>query len=146
MIATSGIDNTIKIFSPDQNAQDDARNGINILDPDNPSNQFGRTGSSIGGLESRKRVHESYRIMSQNDVERRGGMNEAHITVHYLPSNFIQISFADLYMKRSMLERLAGNFRGQHGIGDIAITGDHPTIVIDDNCSVCLDFLLNFGK
>ncbi|CAG7945267.1 unnamed protein product [Penicillium nalgiovense] len=39
-------------------------------------------------------------------------------------------------MKRSMLERLAGNFRGQHGIGDIAITGDHPTIVIDDNCSV----------
>ncbi|KAJ6168818.1 hypothetical protein N7497_001661 [Penicillium chrysogenum] len=117
MIAASGIDNTIKIFSPDQNAQDDAHNGVNILDPDNPSNQFGRTGSTIGGLESRKRVHESYRIMSQNDVERRGGMNEAHIT-------------------RSMLERLAGNFRGQRGIGDIAITGDHPTIVIDDNCSV----------
>jgi nuclear receptor interaction protein len=84
LIAASGIDNTIKIFSPDQNAQEDARNGVNILDPDNPSNKFGRTNSTIGGLESRKRVHESYRIMSQNDVERRGGMNEAHITVRYM--------------------------------------------------------------
>jgi nuclear receptor interaction protein len=80
MIATSGIDNTIKIFSSDQNAQEDARNGINILDPDNPSNTLGRN-TSVGGLESRKRIHESYRIMSQNDVERRGGMSEAHITV-----------------------------------------------------------------
>lgn len=88
MIAVSGIDNTIKIFSPDQHAQEDARNGINILDPDNPSNLFGSNVSSIGGLESRKRIHESYRIMSQNDVERRGGMNEAHITV----SNLLQLS------------------------------------------------------
>lgn len=86
MIAASGIDSTIKIFSPDRNAQDDARNGVNILDPDNPSNAFGQNNSSIGGLVSRKRVHESYRIMSQNDVERRGGMSEAHITVNYLPS------------------------------------------------------------
>lgn len=89
MIAASGIDNTIKIFSPDQHAQDDARNGVNILDPDNPSNKFGRNNSRIGGLESRKRVHESYRIMSQNDVERRGGISEAQLTVHYLPSLFI---------------------------------------------------------
>ncbi|KAJ5964914.1 uncharacterized protein N7479_004790 [Penicillium vulpinum] len=122
MIAASGIDNTIKIFSPDQNAQEDARNGVNILDPDNPSNTFGRTMSKIGGLESRKRVHESYRIMSQNDVERRGGMNEAHIT-------------------RSMLERLAGSLRGRHGslgvgLDDMAAPGEHRTIVIDDNCSV----------
>jgi nuclear receptor interaction protein len=80
MIASSGIDNTIKIFSSDQNAQEDARNGINILDPDNPSNTL-RTNSGIGGLESRKRIHDSYRIMSQNDVERRGGVSEAHITV-----------------------------------------------------------------
>ncbi|KAI2715200.1 hypothetical protein CBS147332_4854 [Penicillium roqueforti] len=120
MIAASGIDSTIKIFSPDRNAQDDARNGVNILDPDNPSNAFGQNNSSIGGLVSRKRVHESYRIMSQNDVERRGGMSEAHIT-------------------RSMLERLAVNLRGRHGglgIDDIAASGDHRTVVIDDNCSV----------
>jgi nuclear receptor interaction protein len=84
MIAASGIDNTIKIFSSDQTAQEDANHGINILDPDNPSNTpLGRRASRIGGLESRKRIHESYRIMSQNDVERRGGMNEAHITVRF---------------------------------------------------------------
>jgi hypothetical protein len=43
-------------------------------------------------------IDESYRIMSQNDVERRGGMNEAHITVHYLPrtiSNFVQTGWMD---------------------------------------------------
>lgn len=83
MIAASGIDNTIKIFSSDRNAQEDARNGVNILDPDNASNILGR-GSRVGGLESKKRIHESYRIMSQNDVERRGGMSEAHITVCFL--------------------------------------------------------------
>lgn len=81
MIAASGIDNTIKVFSSDQKAQEDARNGVNILDSDNPSNLFGQNVSSVGGLESRKRIQESYRIMSQNDVERRGGLNEAHITV-----------------------------------------------------------------
>ncbi|KAJ6124585.1 hypothetical protein N7471_011902 [Penicillium samsonianum] len=122
MIAASGIDNTIKIFSPDQHAQDDARNGVNILDPDNPSNKFGRNNSRIGGLESRKRVHESYRIMSQNDVERRGGISEAQLT-------------------RSMLERLAVDLRGRHGglgvgIDDIAASGEHRTVIIDDNCSV----------
>jgi nuclear receptor interaction protein len=81
MIAASGIDNTIKIFSCDRKAQEDARNGVNILDPDNASNVLGPNASRIGGLESRKRIHDSYRIMSQNDVERRGGVNEAHITV-----------------------------------------------------------------
>ncbi|KAJ5943052.1 hypothetical protein N7516_003220 [Penicillium verrucosum] len=121
MIAASGIDNTIKIFSPDRHAQDDARNGVNILDPDNPSNRVGQNISRIGGLESRKRVHESYRIMSQNDVERRGGISDAHIT-------------------RSMLERLAANLTGEGGPGvgidDIAGDGEHRTVVIDDNCSV----------
>lgn len=36
---------------------------------------------NIGGLQSRQRIRDSYRIMSQNDVERRGGMSEAFITV-----------------------------------------------------------------
>lgn len=39
---------------------------------------------NLGGLESRKRIHDSYRIMSQNDVDRRGGMSEAYITVRVL--------------------------------------------------------------
>jgi nuclear receptor interaction protein len=79
MIAASGIDNTIKIFSSDRIAQSDASLGINILDPDFRGNRPGVT--HTGGLESRKRIHDSYRIMSENDVERRGGMSEAYITV-----------------------------------------------------------------
>lgn len=80
-IATSGIDNTIKIFSPDRRAQEEARLGTNILDPDNPANAFGAGVSVDGGLRSRKRMHESYQIMSQNDVERRGGMSDAFVAV-----------------------------------------------------------------
>ncbi|KAJ5989815.1 hypothetical protein N7522_010022 [Penicillium canescens] len=119
MIAASGIDNTIKIFSPDRTAQSDASLGINILDPDFRGNRPGVT--HTGGLESRKRIHDSYRIMSENDVERRGGMSEAYIT-------------------RSMLARLAATLRGrQGGLGGMeglgASDGD-TTVVLDDNCSV----------
>lgn len=80
-MAVSGIDSTIKIFNPDQNAQEQASQGINILDPDNTANVIGPNVRNIGGLQSRKRIQDSYRIMSQNDVDRRGGMSEAHITV-----------------------------------------------------------------
>lgn len=46
-----------------------------------------------------------------------------------------------------MLERLAANLRDQHGglgvgIDDIAGDGEHRTVIIDDNCSVRLEFLL----
>ena len=34
-----------------------------------------------GGLASRKRMRDSYQIVSQNDVERQGGMRDAFITV-----------------------------------------------------------------
>lgn len=81
MIATSGIDDTIKVFSPDQRAQDDARRGINILDPDNPANTIGRHVAGVSGLRSRKCMDDCYRITSQNDAERQGGMNEARIAV-----------------------------------------------------------------
>lgn len=80
-MAVSGIDSTIKIFNPDRNAQEQAKQGINILDPDNPANVLGSTVHNLGGLSSRKRLHDSYRIISQNDVDRRGGMSEAYITV-----------------------------------------------------------------
>ncbi|KAJ5769798.1 uncharacterized protein N7511_001849 [Penicillium nucicola] len=119
LIAASGIDNTIKIFSADRTAQANASQGINILDPDFRGNRPGIT--HIGGLESRKRIHDSYRIMNENDVERRGGMSEAYIT-------------------RSMLARLAATLRGrQGGVGGMeglgAHDGDTP-VVLDDNCSV----------
>ncbi|EPS28092.1 hypothetical protein PDE_03038 [Penicillium oxalicum 114-2] len=126
-LAVSGIDNTIKIFSPDRHAQDLARRGINILDPDSaancvtPANLATLNPRHPGGLESRKRIHNSYRIMSQNDVDRRGGMSEAFIT-------------------RSMLARLAATLRsGQNnpvGVPAGVVPGEPATVVLDDNCTV----------
>ncbi|KAI9931557.1 hypothetical protein ASPWEDRAFT_169598 [Aspergillus wentii DTO 134E9] len=119
-IAASGIDNTIKIFSPDQHAQENARRGINILDPDNPANTLGRGAAVIGGLKSRKRIQDSYKIMSQNDVDRQGGMSEAFIT-------------------RSMLAQLAANLRDRNAGAQAAGAngGDEGrTIVLDEDCTV----------
>ncbi|RAK74807.1 WD repeat-containing protein [Aspergillus fijiensis CBS 313.89] len=113
-IAASGIDNTIKIFSPDRRAQDDARRGINILDPDNPANTLGPNVRGIGGLATRKRLHDSYRIMNQNDVDRQGGMSEASITRH-------------------MLARLATTLRDQQYNVEAGGEGEHATLVLDEN-------------
>ena len=95
MIAVSGIDHTIKIFSPDARAQEDARLGINNTMPRGSSGYSSISGrrrrpqaqspdtESTEGLSSRKRMHESYQITSQNDVERQGGMRDAFITVRH---------------------------------------------------------------
>jgi nuclear receptor interaction protein len=104
-LAVSGIDRTIKIFSPDAQAQRNARNGINIADPDAQANIVSdnhtggneTTGSQELGLRSRKRMHDSYQIMSQNDVNRQGGMNEAFITVRaiqFLTMHRMRVSFS----------------------------------------------------
>ncbi|KAL4872689.1 hypothetical protein BDV12DRAFT_124781 [Aspergillus spectabilis] len=116
-IATSGIDDTIKIFSPDQRAQEDARKGINILDPNNPANTLGQ---GFGGLRSSKCMHDSYRIMSENDVQRQGGMSDAFVT-------------------RQMLAQFAASVRQQQGgqVGQDGLApGEHSRIVLDENCSV----------
>ena len=108
LLAVSGIDHTIKIFSPDTRAQDDARNGINLgIAPDDSAGHsflsasrlrsqrrrpaphqsvkdnagHGEAGRNNGGLASRKRMHESYQIVSQNDVDRQGSMRNSFITV-----------------------------------------------------------------
>ena len=128
MLAVSGIDHTVKIFSPDQLAQDDARNGINIShnassgssslesggisrftrrrsarrstsataaqrDDNNEADVQGASNGgeksqddctgpvAIGGLASRRRMHRSYEIMSQNDLQRQGGMGQARLAV-----------------------------------------------------------------
>ncbi|KAL3454753.1 hypothetical protein BJX65DRAFT_7711 [Aspergillus insuetus] len=111
IIAASGIDDTIKIFSPDQRAQDDARRGVNILDPNNPANTLG---PSVGGLKSAKCMHDSYRIMSENDVQRQGGMSDAFVTRH-------------------MLAQFAATVRDQQGE---VIPGEHARIVLDENCNM----------
>lgn len=98
----SGIDSTIKIFSPDALAQSNAREGLNIGSASNDSSgyswatqrrQRGGRGdapnsgeehiSGREGLSSCKRMQQSYQIMAQNDVERVGGMRDAFITVRF---------------------------------------------------------------
>ncbi|GIC94213.1 WD repeat-containing protein [Aspergillus udagawae] len=124
-IAASGIDSTIKIFSPDRHAQEDARRGMHILDPDSPANTLGANVAGIGGLKSCKRIHDSYRIMSQNDVDRQGGMSEAYIT-------------------RSMLARLAATLRQRQTVGGALVdgAGEGATIVLDENCTVSSRIIL----
>lgn len=102
-MAVSGIDHTIKIFSPDAAAQRNARKGIGVHSADRglSSLGFGRRrrprrpsaasstevprDSSMSddddedgevaedGLKSRKAMHEQYQITSQNDMDRKGG-------------------------------------------------------------------------
>ena len=125
MLAVSGIDHTIKIFSPDARARETARlgRGVNAHDSSEFSSlayppRLGRrrvsrrrsngtpmatsepavpastaeelddddddTYVASNGLASRKRMHDSYRIMNQNDVERQGGNQDAFLTVRDL--------------------------------------------------------------
>jgi nuclear receptor interaction protein len=121
MLAVSGIDHTIKIFSPDARAREAARlgRGIEAHDASGFSSlawppRYGgrrraarRSSSSAtsepamsrsdndhgedqndnddyvapSGLASRRRLHQSYQITQQNDVERMGGNQDAFITV-----------------------------------------------------------------
>ncbi|KAF2486605.1 WD40-repeat-containing domain protein [Neohortaea acidophila] len=118
MLAVSGIDHTIKIFSPDARAREVARLGEEVRAADSSQfsslawpSRFGRRrqtrsesqsqttsepampGPTVDardaededyvsptGLASRKRLHDAYRIVNQNDVERRGGNNDAFLT------------------------------------------------------------------
>ncbi|GAB7326331.1 hypothetical protein MBLNU13_g10299t1 [Cladosporium sp. NU13] len=121
MLAVSGIDHTIKIFSPDARAREAARlgRGIEAHDASGFSSlawppryggrrratrhssssatsepAVGRTSNETdddendndeyvapSGLTSRRRLHQSYQITQQNDVERMGGNQDAFITV-----------------------------------------------------------------
>lgn len=122
MLAVSGIDHTIKIFSPDSRAREAARLGRGIEAHDasefsslawpprmgrrrnirrsSSNNETNGTTSepafarldqddenendeyvAPAGLASRKRMHDSYQITQQNDVERQGGNQDAFISV-----------------------------------------------------------------
>jgi nuclear receptor interaction protein len=109
MLAVSGIDHTVKIFSPDVKAQYDARDGLRLgisatgssgysslagfgrtrrRPQRQPETQSQDTGTGEGenalnprGLRSRRRMQDEYEIISQNDVARRGGLRDAYITV-----------------------------------------------------------------
>ncbi|GME45797.1 Wd and tetratricopeptide repeat protein [Neofusicoccum parvum] len=117
MLAVSGIDHTVKVFSPDARARRNARLGIGVTPGDTSqfsSISFGprlrrrqqRAPSSAddevdtttvpegdenederappNGLPSRRRMHDEYRITSENDVNRAGGSRESFITTRRL--------------------------------------------------------------
>ncbi|TKA60683.1 hypothetical protein B0A49_11460 [Cryomyces minteri] len=102
-LAVSGIDHTIKIFSPDARARERARKGTGIsthdatefssTDSNNTNSEPAATSSdsaavddeddeTVGpsGLTSKRRMHLEYQITSHNDAERQGGNQEAYIT------------------------------------------------------------------
>lgn len=186
MVAVSGIDHTIKIFSADAKARRDARMGVGVRKVDEsdfssiqgigsrrrrrrprPSDlsaesnlpttineaeaqaaaerrswaeetedfdgeeEDGRGNGPLvsdGGLTSRKRMWDEYRIRSQNDSERRGNMRGE-------------------YISRSMIHILMGRLREQlveiedeDGTGN----GDPRQVVLDeDRCAVSLTVLKN---
>ncbi|KAL8867299.1 MAG: hypothetical protein Q9198_008569, partial [Flavoplaca austrocitrina] len=78
VLAVSGIDSTIKIFSPDNRAQEDARAGRRRRARQESSND---ENGATEGLSSRKRMDRREEIIRENDVQRQGGMREAFITV-----------------------------------------------------------------
>lgn len=109
-MAISGIDHTIKIFSPDPHAQLNARKGIGVRPsdpstfsslrhrrrrprtsnddseaamptaPNGDSESEGTDDVAPNGLSSRKKMHLEYQITSKNDVDRKGGNRDAFIT------------------------------------------------------------------
>jgi len=124
MMAVSGIDSTIKIFSADRQARRNARHGIGVtaVDPSTFSSiNFGSSRRprrsrndgaraaaaavdtddtdteppvSAHGLSSKKCMDREYQITSQNDVDRQGGNREA-------------------FLSRAMLAQLAARMRAQ---------------------------------
>lgn len=145
-MAVSGIDHTIKIFSPDARDQYNARKGVGVeaTDPGFSSLAFGMrrrrrrsrtsepavpretseamdvdsdTEVAPNGLKSRKRIHDEYQITSQNDQDRQGGQQDAFIT-------------------RALLAELAQRYRAhRHGDAD----ADMPPVVFahgDEGCNV----------
>jgi len=150
-MAVSGIDHTIKIFSPDAHLQRNARKGVGVHSSD--ANSFsslnwGRrrrnratdtqtdtegeaaveAGSDSddevapGGLSSRKRMHQAYQITSKNDMDRKGGRDDYFIS---------QAVFAQL--ARHIARGQTGG--GEGGDGEEGEDG-HPIVITEENCSV----------
>lgn len=145
-MAVSGIDHTIKIFSPDANEQRNARKGIGVqsADPGISSLGFGRRRRpqrdpefppsvarepslsddedddvTTNGLRSRKAMHEQYQIISQNDMDRKGGREDAFIT-------------------RALLAQLAQRLHAHHHVGGEGDEDGETTILLnnDEGCTI----------
>ncbi|KAF3901590.1 hypothetical protein ABW21_db0203710 [Orbilia brochopaga] len=83
MLAVSGIDDTIKIFSPDRQMQDRARQGQGL--------------HNSQPLPSRQRFHQKDKIIGDNEISRQNGLSDAVITVSLRRAlrNRIALSFGE---------------------------------------------------
>lgn len=83
MLAVSGIDDTIKIFSPDRQLQDLARKGIGM--------------HNSQPLTSRQRFKDKDTIIGDNEIARQNGLSDAVITVSLRRAlrNRIALSFGE---------------------------------------------------
>ncbi|KAL0262591.1 hypothetical protein SLS55_001559 [Diplodia seriata] len=173
MLAVSGIDHTVKVFSPDARARRNARLGIGVTPGDATqfsSISFGRLrrarpsqfpppaddvdtttvpegdededeNATRNGLPSRRRMHEEYRITSENDVNRAGGSRENFITVsilHWPDSLYFPFVRIARVLGRGMLAELAQRFymNPDGDDDDPEGGGPHQIIVSEENCTV----------
>lgn len=83
-LAVSGIDYTVKIFSPDEVAQRQFQ-GLSV---DCGSEEDTQTGKRVNG--SRKRMQDSYTITSQNEAMTESGLQEAVHTVRMFTLSFAE--------------------------------------------------------
>ncbi|RAR00540.1 wd and tetratricopeptide repeat-containing protein [Stemphylium lycopersici] len=150
LMAVSGIDHTVKIFSPDTHLQRNARKGVGVQSSDpasfsslrwgrgrnRPTEDSAETWSgpaaeapsdsddevAAGGLTSRRRMHQSYQITSQNDMDRKGGSEDYFIS---------QAVFAQL--ARHIARGQGG---GGTGGGEGGEDGDGSIVISEENCNV----------
>ncbi|CAN9315355.1 unnamed protein product [Alternaria alternata] len=145
-MAVSGIDHTIKIFSPDAHLQRNARKGVGVQSSDpgsfsslnfgrrrrnraaEPSAEATESESAVdapsdsddevapGGLSSRKRMHQSYQITSQNDMDRKGGRD-------------------DYFISQAVFAQLARHIARGQGGGEEGGEGG-PVIITEENCNI----------
>ncbi len=124
MLAVSGIDHTIKIFSPDQRAQENARNGVNICDQ-------GSSGSSslrYGGLRfapRRGQDTEAPNVADQTGEAQNGeGQNTSAQANRPGLQSRKRIEQRDLITQQNNVERMGG-------VNEAYITVSAPRIGVD---------------
>jgi nuclear receptor interaction protein len=158
-MAVSGIDHTIKIFSPDSRDQRNARKGIGVqssdaggfstlnwgrrrrpeateaTDEDDPRPAEALSDSdeevASNGLRSRKRMHEAYQITSKNDMDRKGGREDYFISVSRI---FDAFAAPTDYLQQAVFAQLARHLATQQAGGGEG--GEGPVVVTEENCSV----------
>ncbi|KAF1841591.1 WD40 repeat-like protein [Cucurbitaria berberidis CBS 394.84] len=151
-MAVSGIDHTIKIFSPDTRLQRNARKGIGTQssdphsfsslnwarnrrnrdqapgsEPDPPAEALSDSDEevAVNGLSSRKRMHQAYQITSKNDMDRKGGREDYFIS---------QAVFAQL--ARHIAAQQGGGTGDGGGDGEGGERADGPVVITEENCTV----------